>query len=75
MKEPFKVGTLDMAAKRKGEIAEQFEDEVKRLLQSGGIDPDDHSRGMLFGVALENIADNYLRGDRQKKDYKNLKRF
>jgi len=49
--------------------------EVKRLLTSGAVDPEFHNRGTIFGVALENVADNYLRGERKSKDYRNLKRI
>lgn len=56
-------------------IQQKFEQEVIRLLSSGAVDINDHSRGLLFGVALENIADNFLRGERKSKSYKNLKRF
>jgi hypothetical protein len=71
----FKQETIKMVAKRKTEIADKWEQECLRLLKSGAIDPEDHSRGTLFGVALENMADNYLRGERQKSDYKNMKKF
>ena len=50
-------------------------DEVIRLLNSGAVGKSSHSRAMIIGVALENIADNYLRGDRKMKDYLNLKKF
>jgi hypothetical protein len=55
-------------------IKENFIEEVARLLNSGGVDKEDHSRGMLFGVALENIADRYLRGERKTKSYRNMRR-
>ena len=50
-------------------------EEIKRLLSSGAVDPESHNRAMVYGVALENIVDNYLRGDRKSRDYRNLKRF
>ena len=67
--------TLAIIAKRKQEIADKFEQECLHLLKSGAIERDSHNRGLLFGVAIENIADGYLRGERTKKEYKNLKRF
>ena len=67
--------TFEMIIEKKYEIAEKFEKECMRLLKSGGIDRESHSRGLLFGMALENMADNYLMGDRKTKEYKNLKHF
>lgn len=68
--------TLEMIKERKQEIADRFEQECIRLLNSGAIDKEDHSRGTLFGVAIENISEDYLRGyNRKTADYKNLKRF
>lgn len=57
------------------DIAPKFLDEIDRLLRTGAVDLADHSRGLLFGIALENIADNYLRGDKKTREYRNLKRF
>jgi hypothetical protein len=67
--------TLQMIEERKEEIAAMFAAECKKLLASGAIDRESHNRGLLFGVALENIADNYLRGERKSSSYKNLKCF
>lgn len=67
--------TLEMIQERKQELAEAFEKECIKLLNSGALDKESHNRGMLFGVAIENIADNYLRGEKKKSDYKNLKCF
>ena len=75
MPENFYKETLQMIEERKHEIAEQFQVECLRLLNSGALDKEYHSRGLLFGVAIDNIADNYLRGERDKEDYKNLKCF
>lgn len=71
----YKEETLVIAKKRAGEIAEKFYQEVVRLLNSGALDSEYHSRGLLFGVALENLADDFLRGERKSKEYKNLKHF
>ena len=51
----------------------KFVEEVRRLLKSGAVDPENHSRGLLFGVALENLADDFLRGERKSREYRNLK--
>lgn len=56
-------------------IQEAFQTEVERLLKSQGFDSMNDPMNILFGVALENLADNYLRGDRNAKFYKNLKKF
>jgi len=67
---------LEIAKETASQIGQKFQEEVRRLLQSGALNEEVwYSRGMVFGVALENIADNYLRGDKQKRDYKNLRRF
>lgn len=50
-----------------------IDEEVNRILKSGLVDQSSHSRAMLIGVALENIADNYLRGDRKSKEYRNIR--
>jgi hypothetical protein len=57
-------------------IQEKFISEVNRLLKSGCIDPEsNYSRGLLFGVALENVADGWLQGKRKTKEYRNMKCF
>ena len=72
----FYKETLQLIEERKKEIAEQFEKECLKLLNCGAIDKENHSRGLLFGVAVENIADDYLRGQHRKsKEYKNMKCF
>lgn len=65
--------TLQMIEERKEEIAEAFQKECLRLLKSGALDRQDHKRGLLFGVALENISENYT--PVKNKEYKNLKAF
>ena len=70
----MKAATERMAEERGMEVADKFAREVKRLLASGLVDPKSHNRGMLFGVALENMADNFLRGDRNTREYRNMKR-
>lgn len=67
--------TMEIARKRADEIADQFYNEVNHLLQSGALEDENYSRGILFGVAIENIADGFLRGERKTKTYKNLKHF
>lgn len=71
----FAEETMYLAEKRATEIKEQFLVEVERLLKSGALDQEYHSRGLLFGVAIENIADGFLSGERKNKEYKNLKCF
>lgn len=71
----YKEETMEIAKKRAEELKEKFIQEVKHLLNSGAVDAEDYNRGLLFGIALENIADGYLRGEKNSKGYKNLKRF
>lgn len=71
----YKQETLEIAKERAAVVADAFFKEVVRLLNSGAVDSEYHSRGLLFGVAIENIADGYLRGERRSKNYKNLKGF
>ena len=71
--EKYAQGTIEIAIETEWES--KIIDEIKRLLSSGAVDPESHNRAMVYGVALENIADNYLRGDRKSRDYRNLKRF
>lgn len=67
--------TVSIAQERARKISADFLDEVQRLLSCGAVDPQHHSRGLLYGVALESLADGFLRGERGGKDYKSLKRF
>ena len=71
----YKEETIQIAQERAEEIKGKFIEEIERLLRSGAVDPENHSRGMLFGVALENLADGFLRGERKSKSYKNLRHF
>jgi len=71
----YKEETLQIAQERAQDIAEKFYQEVEHLLNSGAVDSEDHNRGLLFGVALENIADGFLRGERKTNSYRNLKHF
>lgn len=71
----FKEETLKLTQERAQNIAEKFVYEVQHLLNSGAVDSEDHNRGLLFGVAIENIADGFLSGKRTTKEYKNLKHF
>ena len=71
--EKYAQGTIEIAIETEWE--NKIIDEIKRLLSSGAVDPESHNRAMVYGVALENIADNYLRGGRKSRDYRNLKRF
>ena len=49
--------------------------EVYRLVISGAVDQEFHDRGTIYAVALENVAKNYLRGEKKSRDYRNLKRI
>ena len=69
----FAQKTLEIAREKDWEAA--ISDEVERLLKSGGLDPSNHHRAMVIGVALENLADGYIRGERATKAYKNMTRF
>jgi hypothetical protein len=71
----YREETQRLARQRAEDIKNGFIAEVLRLLDSGGIDPDSHSRGLLFGVALENLADAFLRGEKTGKAYRHLRRF
>ena len=68
------MDVLTTAYRRKTDITQAFIVEVERLLNSGAID-DTTPLNMVFGVALENIADNYLRGGRKTTTYRNLTKF
>src|SRR5271157_3305330 len=71
----FSRETRQLAYERTNGIRSQILDEIDRLLRSGAVDSDSHNRGLLFGVAVENIADKWLSGERKTADYRNLKRF
>lgn len=71
----FSRETRTIARKRISTIRKEVLTEVDRLLRSGAVDADDHNRGLLLGVAVENIADKWLSGERRKADYRNLKCF
>ena len=66
--------TKSLASERAADLKARFEAEVSRLIASGSV-TSDTSRGLLFGVALENLADEFLRGERKTKAYRNLIRF
>jgi len=73
----YRDETIEIAQKRSAEIAQNFVTEVTRLLNSGMVDADDHHRGLLFGVALENLGMRYIGNlDRNdKRQYNNMKRI
>jgi hypothetical protein len=71
----YREETTEIAAERAAQISEKFIAEVERLLKSGAVNLEFHNRSMLYGVALENLADAFLRGERKTKEYRNLKRF
>ena len=69
----FKEETMKIAEQRAEEIKKEFVEEVEHLLNSGAVEEENHNRGLLFGVAVENIADRFIR--KRDKEYKNLKYF
>ena len=76
----FAQETLRLAREdRAGDIAEAFKSEVLRLLECGAVDEDDHNRGMMFGVALENIALRYIgnipSSSHDRRTLNNLRKF
>jgi hypothetical protein len=73
--EPYAKETIEIARKRAAKIAESFVDEVAHLVRSSGVDPENHRRGVVFGVALEHMADGYLRDEKKSEDYRNLTRI
>lgn len=53
-----------------------MKEEVERILKSGAIDMNiGCTRNILFGVALENLSDNYLRGERKYRFYNDTKKI
>ena len=69
----FKDETIEKAITK--DVNSDFVNEVKRILNSGCVDPESHNRGLIYGIALENLADEDLSGEKSKKEYKNIKRF
>jgi hypothetical protein len=67
--------TVGLAARQAAVLEGKFLDEVQRLLRSGAVDDATCSRSLLFGVALENLADSYLGRDKSSREYRNLRRF
>jgi len=66
--------TMEIVSDRVRDLPNMVVNEVQRLLASGQINRENHSRGLLIGVAIENVADLWLRGERFKAPYRNLKR-
>lgn len=74
----FLEETIEIMLERADDVRSEFIKEVGRLLASGAVDVESHNRGMIFGVALENIADTFLRlrpGTPERRAYLNLKKF
>jgi hypothetical protein len=69
----FREETLEIAAKQAQELPAKFMEEVERLLNCGALDPQDHDRSFLFGLAIENISDMRLGNLRGSRRYKNVK--
>lgn len=53
-------------------LGQMFEDEVKRLQASGAVN-ESTSHSTIIRVAIENIAENWHKGN--SRTYNNLKRF
>ena len=71
---PFYKETMGII--KKVNIQQKLEDEVERILNSGAIDMEEGChRGILIGIALQNIAANYVRGEERHFDYKNIKKI
>ena len=71
---PFYKETIGII--KKVNIQQKLEGEVERLLNSGAIDMEEGChRGILIGIALQNIAANYVRGEERHFDYKNIKKI
>jgi hypothetical protein len=70
----FEKETLALADAASHDMAVKFRHEVRRLLRSGAIDRDEGcNRAVLFGVAMENLADHWLRGRRSGLPYKAIR--
>ena len=69
----FYEETLEMLNKNYEKYGDDVVNEAKRLLKSGAIDKNYHSRSMLLKAAYNNIADSYFLGNPQ--DYINLRKF
>lgn len=73
-------GTIAAARREAAKVRKELVEEVARLLDAGAVDPDSHNRGMMIGVALENIASRYI-GNRhyvsrhERRAYLNLQKF
>ena len=71
----FAIETTKMAQKESESLGLRFTLEVERLMKSGAVDLEKHSRSVLFAVALENLADIYAGNSRDSEEYTNLKCF
>lgn len=74
MEPSYNDETLTIAHEAADYLYANFMRQIRHLLSNGEVD-DCHHRGILFGVALESIADGYLRGWRSSRSYRNLKRI
>jgi predicted nucleotidyltransferase len=64
-----------MLVTKLSDFQNKIEKEVDRILMSGCVDIEDYSQtSMVIGVAMENVADMYIR-DRGSKEYSNMKKF
>ena len=71
----YDAETLLIAEERLSALKADVIVEVERLLRTGALDGENYSRGLVLGVAIKNVADKWLLGERRKADYHNLKHF
>ena len=73
MAQGFYNETLQMIEDNRKEFGNLVANEAIRLLNSGGIDRNDHNRSTLFKVAFENISDSFFKAN--TREYRNLLTF
>jgi len=73
MENAFYNETLQMIEENRLKTGSLVANECIRLLNSGAIDKNYHSRSDLFKAAFQSIADSYWISN--AKDYHNLRKF
>ena len=66
--------TKALAERQTVTLREKFLEEVERLCRTGAVG-ETTSRALIFGVALENLADNYLGRAKCSREHRNLRKF
>jgi len=76
-KYPHMDETIRIAEEISRDLGPTFYAEVRRLLDSGAVDKNNHYRGAIFAVALENMANNFMRSQMGAafREYENLQKF